>query len=113
MTFHRGLRSAVAILLLGGAAGIASAQYGQGYGQGYGNGYRDQNGPAEYASRTGYQDGMNDGSHDRMSGHSFRPTHDSNYKHAPEYGHVDMNRDAYKNMYRDAYVRGYEKGYGR
>jgi hypothetical protein len=104
------LRSAVAVLLLTGAAGVASAQYGQ-YEQGYGNPYRDQRGPAEYASRAGFQDGLNDGGRDRMTGHSFRPTHDSNYKHAPEYGHPGMSRDEYKNIYRDAYVRGYERGY--
>jgi hypothetical protein len=107
MTIHRNL--CFALLLLGGAAGVASAQYGQGYG----SAYRDQNSPSEYAARVGFQDGQNDGSHDRATGHSFRPTHDSDYKHAPEYGHPDISRGQYKNVYRDAYVRGYEKGYGR
>jgi hypothetical protein len=48
-----------------------------------------------------------------VTGHNFRPTHDSNYKHAPEYGHPPIRRDEYKNIYREAYVHGYEKGYGR
>jgi hypothetical protein len=48
-----------------------------------------------------------------VTGHNFRPTHDSNYKHAPEYGHPPIQRDEYKNIYREAYVHGYEKGYGR
>jgi hypothetical protein len=109
MKIHRSLRLAVAVLMLGGAAGIASAQYGPGYG----NAYREQAGPGDYATRMGFQDGMNDGGRDRATGHSFRPTQDSHYKHAPEYGHPDINRDAYKSLYRDAYVRGYEKGYGR
>ena len=56
---------------------------------------------------------VNDGSHDRATGHSFRPTHDGAYKHAPEYGHPEIRRDEYKNIYREAYVRGYQKGYGR
>jgi hypothetical protein len=109
MTIHRKLCLAVTALMLGGAAGVASAQYGQGYGPAY----RDQSSPAEYAARVGYQDGLNDGSRDRATGHSFRPTHDHDYKHAPEYGHPDINRDEFKSVYRDAYVRGYEKGYGR
>ena len=65
------------------------------------------------AAHWGYQDGFTDGSHDRATGHSFRPTHDSAYKHAPEYGHPPIGRDEYKNIYREAYVHGYEKGYGR
>jgi hypothetical protein len=109
MTIHRYLRTAIAFLLLGGSAAIASAQYGQASGEAY----RDQNGPAEYAAHWGFQDGMNDGSRDRATGHSFRPTHDQAYKHAPEYGHPEINRDEYKNIYRDAYIRGYEKGYRR
>ena len=72
-----------------------------------------QNESPDYAAHWGYQDGFADGSHDRATGHSFRPTHDSAYKHAPEYGHPPIGRDEYKNIYREAYVHGYEKGYGR
>jgi hypothetical protein len=107
MTIHKNFRTATAFLLLAGSVGIASAQYGRGYGADY-----QQQSPDDPA-HWGYQDGFNDGTHDRATGHSFRPTHDSAYKRAPEYGHPPMNRDEYKNLYREAYVRGYEKGYGR
>ena len=109
MNFKRNWRTAVGILLLGGSAAIASAQYGPGYG----SSYQQQGAALDSAAHWGYQDGFNDGSHDRATGHSFRPTHDSAYKHAPEYGHPPIRRDEYKNLYREAYVRGYEKGYGR
>jgi hypothetical protein len=107
MKIQKNMRAAVAFLLLGGSAVIASAQCGPGYR------YQQQNEPTDNAAHWGYQDGFNDGSHDRATGHSFRPTHDSNYKHAPEYGHPPIRRDEYKNIYREAYVHGYEKGYGR
>jgi len=107
MDIHKKCRTAIAFLLLAGSVGIASAQYGQGYVNSY-----QQQAPDD-PSHWGYQDGFNDGSHDRAAGHSFRPTHDSAYKRAPEYGRPQINRDEYKNIYREAYVRGYEKGYGR
>ncbi len=103
MTIRKSFHAAIAFLLLAGSAGIASAQYGQGY---------QQQAPGDPA-HWGYQDGFNDGSHDRATGHSFRPTHDSAYKHAREYGHPPINRNEYKDLYREAYVRGYERGYGR
>jgi hypothetical protein len=109
MNIHRNCRTAIAFVLLAGSVGIASAQYGQGYGSSYQQRQQSQDDPGHW----GYQDGFNDGSHDRATGHSFRPTHDSAYKRAPEYGHPPMSRDEYKNVYREAYVRGYEKGYGR
>jgi hypothetical protein len=101
----KNIGAAVALLLLGGSAVMASAQYGPGHR------YEQRN--ESPASRWGYQDGFNDGSHDRATGHSFLPTHDSNYKHAPEYEHLPIPRDEYKNIYREAYVHGYERGYGR
>jgi hypothetical protein len=107
MILQKNMRAAVAFLLLSGSAVIASAQYGPGYR------YQQQYESPDNAAHWGYQDGFNDGSHDRATGHSFRPTHDSNYKHAPEYGHPAIRRDEYKNAYREAYVHGYEKGYGR
>jgi hypothetical protein len=109
MNIQKNMRTAFAFLLLGGSAAIASAQYGSGYG----SSYQQQNESPDYAAHWGYQDGFADGSHDRATGHSFRPTHDSAYKHAPEYGHPPIRRDEYKNIYREAYLRGYEKGYGR
>src|ERR1700677_284084 len=99
-------RTAVAFLILSSGAAIASAQYGSGYNATY------QSDPAGYASHWGYQDGFNDGSHDRATGHSFRPTHDGAYKHAPEYGHPEIKRAEPKKTYREAYVRAYRKGNG-
>jgi hypothetical protein len=107
MNIQKNLRTAVAFVLLGGSAVIASAQYERGYG------YQQQNESPDNAAHWGYQDGFNDGSHDRATGHSFRPTHDDKYEDAPEYGHPPIPRHEYKNIYREAYIRGYERGYGR
>ena len=64
------------------------------------------------ARQNGYQDGLNDGEHDRRTGHSNRPTEAGNYRHAdrgyiPTYG----NKDYYKQAYREAYYNAYEQGY--
>ncbi len=81
---------------------------GWGYG-GYGRGGYGLNA----ARQNGYQDGINDGARDRRTGHSNRPTQDSNYRHAdrgyiPTYG----DRNHYKQAYRESYYNGYEQGYG-
>lgn len=60
----------------------------------------------------GYQDGYSDGKNDRLTGHSYRPTHDSNFKHGdrgfyPGYG----DHNYYKQLYRRAYEDGYDRGY--
>jgi len=77
------------------------------------DGYYGRYGNRNYANarQFGYQDGFNDGRNDRATGHSFRPTHDSNYKHADRgyYGYGDRNY--YKQMYRQAYEQGYQQGY--
>ena len=77
---------------------------------GYGRGNRGYGFNA--ARQYGYQDGLNDGIGDRNNGHSFRPGHDSNYKHAdrgydPRFG----NKNDYKAYYRQAYEQGYQQGY--
>jgi hypothetical protein len=109
MTISRNWRAVFAFLLFGGSAAMAPAQYGTGYGPAY----HAQSDAADYAAHWGYRDGFTDGSHDRATGHSFRPTHDGAYKLAPEYGQSPLGRDEYKTIYREAYVRGYEKGYRR
>jgi hypothetical protein len=94
--------------------------YREGYTRGYqevaGNGYYrggNFNYGADSARRYGYEDGLNDGRHDRYSGHSFRPTHDDNYRHADRgYNRGFGNRDYYKQAYREAYEQGYRQGYG-
>lgn len=63
--------------------------------------------------RIGVQDGRTDGQHDRDTGHSYRPTHDPNYKHADRgYSSVYGDKNSYKQQYRSGYLRGYEQGYG-
>lgn len=63
------------------------------------------------ARENGYRDGMNDGQKDRATGHSFRPTHDDNYKNAPGYSSNMGDRQQYKNFYRSAYEQAYPQGY--
>lgn len=83
---------------------------------GYHGGDRGRGGYRAYAfnaaRRYGFQDGYNDGLGDRNNGHSFRPTHDRNYKHAdrgydPRFGNIND----YKAYYRQAYQQGYQQGY--
>jgi hypothetical protein len=70
------------------------------------------NGSFRQAEDVGYRDGINDGQHDRSTGHSFRPTHDDNYKNADRGYHSDMgSKQAYKDSYRRGYERGYQEGY--
>ncbi len=52
MKIQKNMRAAVAFLLLGGSAVIASAQYGPGYR------YQQQNEPTDNAAHWGYQDGF-------------------------------------------------------
>lgn len=82
---------------------------GYGRGNGYGQGstyYRDM------AKQTGYQDGMKDGTHDKQSGHSFRPTQMDNYKSADRGFRDDMgDMDSYKLAYREGYSSGYKYGW--
>ena len=64
------------------------------------------------AQRYGYQDGYNDGLGDRNNGHSFRPTHDGNFKRADRgYDSRFGNINNYKSAYRQAYEQGYQQGY--
>jgi hypothetical protein len=64
------------------------------------------------ARRYGFQDGQNDGAHDRNTGHSYRPEHDKNFKHADRGFNRDFSsKDQYKDWYRQAYLSGYERGY--
>jgi len=66
------------------------------------------------AHEFGFRDGRSDGERDRATAHSYRPTHDGNYRHAdrgydPAYG----NKQLYRDEYRAAYADGYERGYYR
>jgi hypothetical protein len=64
------------------------------------------------ARQYGYQDGVNDGRNDRATGHSFRPSQDSNYKHADRGYNSSMgDKNEYKQEYRQSYEQGYQQGY--
>ena len=73
---------------------------------------RDHGNQESQAHRFGFEDGMHDGAHDRATGHSYRPTHDSNYQHA-EHGWNSSagDKQQYKDQYRAAYEEGYQRGY--
>jgi hypothetical protein len=80
---------------------------GWGWGRGGNGGYG-----ANSARQYGYQDGINDGARDRQTGHSNRPTQDSNYKHADHgYNSSFGDKNYYKQSYRQAYESGYQQGY--
>ncbi len=86
------------------------------------DGYRGQYGyynndpadrTAQRARSYGYHDGLAEGERDRMTGHSFRPTHSDRYEDASDHGNHDgMSRDQFKGIYREAYFHGYQRGYG-
>jgi hypothetical protein len=66
------------------------------------------------ARRFGSQDGFNDGLRDRRTGHSFRPTHDDNFKHADRgYNRSFGSKSYYKQVYRESYEQGYDSGWRR
>jgi hypothetical protein len=66
------------------------------------------------ARQMGFRDGVNDGDRDRDTGHSFRPTHDRNYKHGDHgFDRSFGSRNEYRDWYRQAYLSGYERGYNQ
>ncbi|MBV9670433.1 MAG: hypothetical protein JOZ43_05705 [Acidobacteriales bacterium] len=81
----------------------------------YGNngGYYGNNGGyGSNPQQVGYQDGVNDGSKDRATGHSFRPTEQQAYKNADHfYNQAYGSRQSYKDAYRQGYTSGYQQGY--
>jgi hypothetical protein len=89
----------------------------EGYLRGYreirGVGYFHESGSSlESVRHIGFEDGQNDGRNDRRTGHSFRPTHDANFKHADRgYDAGFGRRDYYRQIYREGYENGYRQGY--
>ena len=84
----------------------------------YGNGYGYQMSSYGWntAQQVGYQDGLNAGRSDRMTGHSFRfqqwgafqsATHGYSYG----FGNVGQYRAAYRQAFQSGYQQGYEGGY--
>lgn len=96
----------VATALIAGSSVLASAQ-----GWGYHDGYYRNDRAMDNARHFGYQDGLNDGRNDRITGHSFRPTHDGNFKHADRGYYGGIDRNYYTQAYREAYENGYQRGY--
>lgn len=82
-------------------------------GNGNGGSYGSYGNPSVIARQNGSRDGENDGRKDRVTGHSYRPTQDDNYKNAPGYSSNMGGRQQYKDAYRQAYQQGYQRGYGR
>ena len=92
--------------------------YRDGYWRGYRevrgnfNEFRDSGYSLDSVRHIGFDDGVNDGRWDRRSGHSFRPTHDTNFKHADRgYFRGFGSRNYYKQIYREGYENGYRQGY--
>jgi hypothetical protein len=78
---------------------------------GYGLYYQDSAGAPNVASRWGYNDGWEDGRHDRNHGDAAQVQDKERYTMPPEHGvHAGMPRDQYIRLYRQAYTRGYEHG---
>ncbi|HMK29234.1 MAG TPA: hypothetical protein VK473_06065 [Terriglobales bacterium] len=64
------------------------------------------------AYNIGYQDGQRHGSQDRATGHSYRPTHDDDWRNADRgYNSSFGSKQAYKDEYRSGYQVGYDRGY--
>jgi hypothetical protein len=78
---------------------------------GYGLFYQDSAGAPNVASRWGYNDGWEDGRHDRNHGELAKVDEKERYTMPPEHGvHAGMTRDQYIKVYRAAYMHGYEHG---
>lgn len=104
--------SGIALLALTGTA-TAFAQQGYWAPQPeYNSYYHESRYGVERARDLGYHDGAHDGERDRLTGHSFRPTHGDRYEDASDHGDREgLSRGEFKEIYRDAYLRGYERGY--
>lgn len=78
---------------------------------GYGLYYQDSAGAPNVASRWGYNDGWEDGRHDRNHGDTAQIQEKDKYTIPPDHGvHPGMTRDQYIRIYRQAYTHGYEHG---
>jgi hypothetical protein len=78
---------------------------------GYGLYFQDSAGAPNVASRWGYNDGWEDGRHDRNHGDTVKIEEKERYTMPPEHGvHPGMTRDQYIKVYRQAYLHGYEHG---
>jgi hypothetical protein len=76
---------------------------------GYGLYFQDSAGAPNVASRWGYNDGWEDGRHDRNHGETAQAQEKDRYTIPPDHG-SRVPRDQYIRMYRQAYLHGYEHG---
>jgi hypothetical protein len=68
----------------------------------------------QVAESNGFADGRRHGERDHFEGHSYRPTSNDQYAHAPGYyPQLGGNPDQYRYYYRDGFMRGYNFGYTR
>jgi hypothetical protein len=108
------LLSAVLLLLACGLKGQSLANPGSFVPlppPGYGLYYQDSAGAPNVASRWGYNDGWEDGRHDRNHGVTVQVQEKDRYTIPPDHGvHAGMTRDQYIKVYRQAYIHGYEHG---
>jgi hypothetical protein len=78
---------------------------------GYSLYYQDSAGAPNVASRWGYNDGWEDGRHDRNHGDTLQTQEKDRYITPPEHGgHAGITRDQYMRIYRQAYIHGYQHG---
>jgi hypothetical protein len=101
--------------------------YRQGYAAGYQQGYTGVLTGATVASppaypappaytnsqafQLGYQDGINDGRDDHLSGRDYRATTTDRFQDAPGYTNTLGAPDMFKELYRRGYVAGYQAGF--
>ena len=115
-TCHRfALLSAGVLLLTYGLRGQSTANAGSfvpAPDPGYGLYYQDSAGAPNVASRWGYNDGWEDGRHDRNHGGTAQEVEEKDrYTIPPDHGsHAGVTRDQYIRVYRQAYLHGYEHG---
>jgi hypothetical protein len=96
---------------LGGQSAASAGSYVPLPQPGYGLFYQDSAGAPNVASRWGYNDGWEDGRHDRNHGETAKVEDKERYTMPPEHGvHAGMTRDQYIKVYQQAYRHGYEHG---
>jgi hypothetical protein len=115
LTRHRfALLSAGLLLLTCGLRGQSLANTGSFVpppDPGYGLYFQDSAGAPNVASRWGYNDGWEDGRHDRNHGGTVQANEKDRYTIPPDHGsHAGVPRDQYIRVYRQAYLHGYEHG---
>ncbi|HUK86938.1 MAG TPA: hypothetical protein VLT85_04680 [Terriglobales bacterium] len=113
-----------------GSRGQFKQGYRDGYQAGYEDGYNNRNARygnwgqpgygqpgyqgSDVAYNTGYQDGLNEGTQDLRTGHSYRPTEHAAWQDADHnLSTVHADKQDYKNRYRQGYEAGYQQGYGQ